>query len=530
MSTADLAIRITAQDLAKKQLLEIRKATAGLEEKVTRFGHRATEMGAKLSLGLTAPLTILGKTAVDAASDMAESASKMQVVFGPVSGEIEAFAKNAATNLGMSKQAATEAAGTFGNLFSALGLGKPEMADMSTGILQLSADLASFNNLSPEEVLEKLRAGLVGEAEPLRALGVNLSAAAVEAKAMEMGLADASGELSEAAKVQARYALIMEQTKLAQGDFARTSDGLANSSRIAKAQMEDLQAEMGANLLPVMLEVNKVIRGGMEAFSGLSPEIKTALVAGAGFLAVIGPVTTAVGAASMVLGTAMGAMKAAAAAQGVLNVVLAANPIGLVVVGLAALTAALVVAYNNSEDFRRVIDGAMSGARSAIEGMSQGARAALDWLGSTVENVKTALANLPESIRSALADIRIDVGPFHLSGREGFWVDAPQMPQISLPSFGGGGGEQYSERTGKSYPNNAQGDADRRRDEWLAGLEGRQSGGPVVAGMPYLVGEHGPELFVPRTVGYVVPSRNWIGEAGPEAHITLPALSCLAMA
>ena len=103
---------------------------------------------------------------------------------------------------------------------------------MSTGLVQLAADLASFNNLNPEEVFLKLQSGIVGEVEPMRALGVNLSAAAVNAKALQMGLVNANGELTEQAKIMARYALIMEQTGNAQGDFARTSDGLANSTRI----------------------------------------------------------------------------------------------------------------------------------------------------------------------------------------------------------------------------------------------------------------------------------------------------------
>lgn len=215
---------------------------------------------------------------LSSASDMNESLSKVGVVFGSSAGDIETFANSAATNLGITKQAALEAAGTFGNLFLALGLGQEPAAEMSENILTLSADLASFNNMDPTEVLEKLRSGLVGEAEPLRSLGVNINAATVEAKAMELGLAGANGELSEAAKVQARYALILEQTTTAQGDFARTANGNANQLRILKAQLGDLSAELGAVLLPIAVKLGAVM------IEHVVPALKTV----AGFVTILG--------------------------------------------------------------------------------------------------------------------------------------------------------------------------------------------------------------------------------------------------
>lgn len=189
--------------------------------------------------------------ATSAASDLNENQSKVNVVFGESAKAINDFAASAAENLGVSESAALGAAGTFGNLFTSMGLTREEAAKMSQGVLTLGSDLGSFNNLEPTEALDKLRAGLVGEAEPLRALGINLNAAAVEAKAMEMGFVDANGEVTEAGKIQARFALIMEQTTNAQGDFNRTADGTANKQRIMRAQWADLQAEIGQNLLPV---------------------------------------------------------------------------------------------------------------------------------------------------------------------------------------------------------------------------------------------------------------------------------------
>ena len=193
------------------------------------------------------------------ASDLAETVSKVGVVFGDYSDEVLAFGDNAATSMGMSKNEALGAAATYGNLFRAMEISTDASFDMSTGLVQIAADLASFNNMNPTEVLDKLRAGLTGETEPLKSLGVNLNAAMLEAKALEMGLWDGEGAIDAAAKAQASYALIMEQTTLAQGDFARTSDGLANQQRIIAANFTNMKSTIGMALLPMMEKLSSTL-------------------------------------------------------------------------------------------------------------------------------------------------------------------------------------------------------------------------------------------------------------------------------
>jgi hypothetical protein len=190
-------------------------------------------------------------SAVEAASNLQETVSKVGVVFGPASGEVLAFGKTAAVSLGMSENSALSAAGTFGNLMTAMGLTQPAAADMSVSMVKLAGDLASFNNVSPEEALEALRSGLVGESEPLRRFGVQLSEARIQQEALSLKLWDGRGALQGAAKAQAIYSLVMKDTSVAQGDFARTSGGLANQQRIAAARMEDAMAKLGATILPI---------------------------------------------------------------------------------------------------------------------------------------------------------------------------------------------------------------------------------------------------------------------------------------
>ena len=220
----------------------------------------ATAMGQALYNGaMAAGRAISGfmSDAVTGASDLAETTSKIGIVFGDASGQILELGDTAATSFGMSANTALTAAGTYGNLFRSMGIGEQKSADMSESLLGLAGDLASFNNLTPEEVLEKLRAGLTGEAEPLKSLGIDINEVTLKEKAMELGLYSGKGALDAGAKAQAAYALMLEQTTLAQGDFARTSDRLANQQRIAAANVENLKAKLGTALLPMVTAVTK---------------------------------------------------------------------------------------------------------------------------------------------------------------------------------------------------------------------------------------------------------------------------------
>jgi hypothetical protein len=216
--------------------------------------------------------------AAQSASDLAESTSKATVVFGQAVDEVLEFGETSASSIGLSEQAALEATGTFGNLFVALGTTKDQAADLAPEVVTLAGDLASFNNLGVDETLEKLRSGLVGEIEPLRSLGISFDAAAVEAKAMELGLVGANGAISEGAKLQARWALILEQSGTAQGDFARTSEGLANQQRILTAEFQNGVATLGQALLPALLDGVGVARDELiPAFVEIGQEVLPAL-------------------------------------------------------------------------------------------------------------------------------------------------------------------------------------------------------------------------------------------------------------
>ncbi len=192
---------------------------------------------------------------VSAASDLNETISKSNTIFGKNAREIEKWADGASRAFGQSKEQALESAASFGNMFQQLGIGSDTAADMSTQMTELASDFASFHNADITQVLEAQAAAFRGEYDAVQRFVPTINAAAVEQKALEMGLGATTKELDAQDKALATQALLLEGAGAAAGDFARTSDGLANQQRTLGAVWADLQAQLGQRLIPLVTEI-----------------------------------------------------------------------------------------------------------------------------------------------------------------------------------------------------------------------------------------------------------------------------------
>lgn len=193
------------------------------------------------------------RDSIDVASGLQEANTAIEAVFKGGSAAIQDFSKSAAQNLGQSRLEALKAAQTFGVYGQAAGLADAENVKFSSSLVALGGDLASFYDSTPEEAIEALGAGLRGESEPLRRFGILLDDATLRQKALELGIYSGNGSLTQQQRVLAAQAAIMAQSSVAQGDFAKTSDGLANQQRILAASFEDAKAKLGEQLLPGVL-------------------------------------------------------------------------------------------------------------------------------------------------------------------------------------------------------------------------------------------------------------------------------------
>ena len=256
---------------------DLKKFNAGMtkaEGGLKGFGNSVSKYLGPALIGATAAAGAfavkLGVDAVNAASDLIETQNKVAVIFGDSADSILEFAETSVTALGQTETMALEAAATFAQFGKAAGLADQDLVDFSTDLVTLSADLASFNNSSPEAAITAIGSALRGEAEPLRRYGVLLDDAALKAEAMNLGIFDGTGKLSTQQKVLAAYEVILKQTTDAQGDFERTADGLANSQRILTAAVEDAKAEIGLGLVDAIETATSAMGGSMGMAAGIS--------------------------------------------------------------------------------------------------------------------------------------------------------------------------------------------------------------------------------------------------------------------
>jgi hypothetical protein len=221
---------------------------AGIKSRLSQAAgslRGAVNIPVMIGTGLAgAGITRFLMSATESAGDLNETLSKVGVVFGGSAGTVIGFADDMAEKFGLVKREMLDAASSFGLVLQGSGMTAEASAGLSVQLAKLAADAASFYNVPVAEALEKIRSGLVGEAEPLRAFGVLLSEGAVKLKAASMGFK----ELNESAKSAARAALIVEGLNKASGDLDRTSDSLANRQRSLAGQWENFKADTGAML------------------------------------------------------------------------------------------------------------------------------------------------------------------------------------------------------------------------------------------------------------------------------------------
>lgn len=225
-------------------------------------------LGSALKFGAAAVAAKVGvdlvKGSIDAASDLNEVVSKSRAIFGGQSAAIEKWAGGAATAIGQSKREALDAAAGYGNLFDQLGIGKKQAGDLSVEMVNLASDFASFHNADISDVISAQSAAFRGEYDAVQRYVPTINAAAVEQRALADSGKKTTKELTAQDKALAVQKLLVEGAGKATGDFARTSDGLANKQRILAAKVENLKAKLGQALLPIVTKVTGFLADNME--------------------------------------------------------------------------------------------------------------------------------------------------------------------------------------------------------------------------------------------------------------------------
>lgn len=319
----------------KKSLKELGKSAKDLGGKISGVGEKAT-------LGLTAPIVAGAAVAFNAASDQAESMNKVEVAFKGAANEVKAFSDTTLESYGIAKGTSLDMASLFGDMGTAMGQTPKEASKMSKSLVGLAGDLASFKNIGVDQAQDALKGIFTGEGESLKTLGVIMQDSTLQAYALAQGQKTAYKDMSQAEKVALRYAFVMDATKNAQGDFARTSQGAANQTRILQESAKEAAASLGTELLPVITPIIKGLADLIKKFTELSPSTKRIILIIAGIVAAIGPLLMIVG--SVISG--IGSLMLVAGGLGISIGALAA-PVLIVIGIIAALITIGVLLFKN---------------------------------------------------------------------------------------------------------------------------------------------------------------------------------------
>lgn len=200
---------------------------------------------------------------LDLGSDLAEVQNVVDVTFSSMADSVNAFSKNAMTQFGLSETVAKKYMGTFGAMSKAFGFTEQQSYDMAKAVTGLTADVASFYNLSSDEAYYKMKSIWTGETESLKDLGVVMTQTALDQYALANGYDKTTAKMSEQEKVALRYQFVLEQLSLAQGDFSRTSDGWANQTRVLALRFDSLKASLGQGFInaftPIIQSINLLL-------------------------------------------------------------------------------------------------------------------------------------------------------------------------------------------------------------------------------------------------------------------------------
>jgi len=343
----------------------IKDAQRQLQNMAGQAAKRVAQVGAAVAAAGAVAAGKLAVDAVNAASDFEESINAVNVAFGDASEAVLEIGENAARSMGLSREEFNSAAVRF-SAFAERVVGEGgDVAGFIGDVSTRAADFASVFNIEVSEALQVFQSGLAGEAEPLKRFGINLLQSEVAAFAMANGIAESSASMTEAQKVQARYGLLLEQTAKTAGDFANTSDGLANSQRILRAELSNLQVEIGSALLPAAKNLVSTFATallprledfsawlqspeGIDAVENFGNQIENVtnflldfggfIVDNLGTIVGLGVAIAGVTAAVKLYGVAV---QIATVKQAGLNATIALNPFGLLATAIAAVTVAL---------------------------------------------------------------------------------------------------------------------------------------------------------------------------------------------
>lgn len=375
-------------------VMSLDKGAAALSKTLTTVGGRISRTGTLLSVGLTAPIGLATAALFKFGADVVEGENLFEVSMGRMAADARVFSVELRNQLGLNEFEVRNMIGVFNQMTTSMGLSTETAFEVSKALTHLTFDMASFFNLRPEETFQKLQAGITGEVEPLKRLGIVINETTVQTLALREGVIKSGETLSESQKVLLRFAEITRQTANAQGDLARTIDSPANQMRVLQSQTKQLIQDFSVALLPAATAVIGAfkallvpVRSLVDGFAGLSPQMKGVTVVAIGALAALGPLAIVFGKLVQAIGFAINALLALT------------SPLGLVLTAVGALAVGVGLLVRSWDEARVAVT-------TAVDDMKIGVLTRIDAMLAGLEGFVARFLGIDDDLSAARERIR----------------------------------------------------------------------------------------------------------------------------
>ena len=343
---------------ATRQLGAFGQASNGL-------GSTLGKVGAALaSFGIAAKTVQFGKQSIDSARDLERNLFSVGTIFDDFAPKIVQFTKNA-ENLGLSQKDAAKASTFLGSVLKQSGFSMEFVTAETQKLVSLGVDLAATYGYDVQEALLGMTALFRGEYDPIEKFGVAMKQSEINAELAARELDNLEGAARRNAEQTIRLELLYQRAADATGAFTAQSGNLYVEQKKLTAQWENMKAQVGTQLLPVMgglVEALKPLVDELtprfaQAISDATPVLQT-------FTAILQDAsdkTTTVGQTFTFFGDTLnnifgfisrnfGVLVQLAAlfmgvriAIGLVSAALATTPIGWAIIGFGALAAAMLL-------------------------------------------------------------------------------------------------------------------------------------------------------------------------------------------
>ena len=247
-------------------ILTTKVDTSGVNKGMSSIKGTISKIGGVMTAAFSVSLlTNFGKAAIDLASDLQEVQNVVDTAFGGMAYKMEEFSKTAIETYGISELTAKRTASTYMAMAKGMGIAEDAGSDMALTLTGLTADMSSFYNVSQEMADTAIKSIFTGETESLKQYGIVMTEVNLEQFALSHGITKSLSAMTQQEKTMLRYNFVLEQTALAQGDFAKTSDSWANKTRVLNERLKEMQATFGETFIAfgvlVLPVIEQIING-----------------------------------------------------------------------------------------------------------------------------------------------------------------------------------------------------------------------------------------------------------------------------